>query len=208
MGALADDCAEGAQAAVSDSACSGATSETAKSGLFVDGRLTEAMQELHQRASHAGHHTSSEQRALSVAEETGNPVGSPEEYVRDGLRYGQLSGGQKHLIYILRPPCALPASPRAWAFLDSVRGSLLGLPSLQHSDCACIGVCLGGARQRNVDVTFTLEGNVDDRLRFQHPSMQTHCRQSSSFLGCRPWSVRKWSLKARASTRPEARRGV
>lgn len=35
-------------------------------------------------------------------QETGAPVGSPEEYVRDGLRYGELSGGQKHLIYVLR----------------------------------------------------------------------------------------------------------
>mmetsp|Transcript_98278 Transcript_98278/g.204978 ORF Transcript_98278/g.204978 Transcript_98278/m.204978 type:complete len:568 (-) Transcript_98278:73-1776(-) len=35
-------------------------------------------------------------------QETGEPVGSPEEYVRDGLRYSQLSGGQKHLIYVLR----------------------------------------------------------------------------------------------------------
>jgi len=32
---------------------------------------------------------------------TGEPVGNPKEYVRDGLKYGSLSGGQKHLIYIL-----------------------------------------------------------------------------------------------------------
>mmetsp|Transcript_121438 Transcript_121438/g.350616 ORF Transcript_121438/g.350616 Transcript_121438/m.350616 type:complete len:173 (-) Transcript_121438:55-573(-) len=35
-------------------------------------------------------------------QDTGKPVGSPEEYVRDGLRFGQLSGGQRHLIYVLR----------------------------------------------------------------------------------------------------------
>eukprot|EP00929_Paragymnodinium_shiwhaense_P071153 TRINITY_DN36153_c0_g1_i1.p1 TRINITY_DN36153_c0_g1~~TRINITY_DN36153_c0_g1_i1.p1 ORF type:complete len:590 (+),score=165.58 TRINITY_DN36153_c0_g1_i1:93-1772(+) len=35
-------------------------------------------------------------------QETGQPVGSPEDYVREGLCYGGLSGGQKHLIYVLR----------------------------------------------------------------------------------------------------------
>merc|ERR1712224_809429 len=30
-------------------------------------------------------------------QETGEPVGSPEEYINDGLTYGVLSGGQKHL---------------------------------------------------------------------------------------------------------------
>ena len=39
----------------------------------------------------------------SVAgQETGAPLGSPEEYVKNGLQFGVLSGGQKHLIYILR----------------------------------------------------------------------------------------------------------
>jgi len=33
---------------------------------------------------------------------TGEPTGTPEDYVRDGLRYNVLSGGQKHLIYVLR----------------------------------------------------------------------------------------------------------
>merc|ERR1712232_458563 len=33
---------------------------------------------------------------------TGEPLGSPEDYVRDGLQYGTLSGGQRHLIYVLR----------------------------------------------------------------------------------------------------------
>jgi len=35
-------------------------------------------------------------------QETGQPVGSAEDYVKDGLMFGQLSGGQKHLIYVLR----------------------------------------------------------------------------------------------------------
>jgi len=33
---------------------------------------------------------------------TGEPVGSPADYVRDKLRFGTLSGGQRHLIYVLR----------------------------------------------------------------------------------------------------------
>lgn len=40
---------------------------------------------------------------------TGEPVGTPEDYVRDGLRYGALSGGQRHLIYVLRCFAARPA---------------------------------------------------------------------------------------------------
>mmetsp|Transcript_99362 Transcript_99362/g.320451 ORF Transcript_99362/g.320451 Transcript_99362/m.320451 type:complete len:555 (+) Transcript_99362:64-1728(+) len=39
---------------------------------------------------------------------TGEPVGTPEDYVRDGLRFGHLSGGQKHLIYVLRCFAARP----------------------------------------------------------------------------------------------------
>mmetsp|Transcript_21333 Transcript_21333/g.37959 ORF Transcript_21333/g.37959 Transcript_21333/m.37959 type:complete len:570 (-) Transcript_21333:41-1750(-) len=35
-------------------------------------------------------------------QQTGEPIGNPEEYVRDGLRYGALSGGQRHLMYVLR----------------------------------------------------------------------------------------------------------
>jgi hypothetical protein len=35
-------------------------------------------------------------------QETGEPIGNPMEYIRDGLRFGKLSGGQQHLIYILR----------------------------------------------------------------------------------------------------------
>jgi len=35
-------------------------------------------------------------------QETGQPVGNPEDYIREGLQFGQLSGGQKHLIYVLR----------------------------------------------------------------------------------------------------------
>jgi len=33
---------------------------------------------------------------------TGEPVGSPAEYLQDKLRFGTLSGGQRHLIYVLR----------------------------------------------------------------------------------------------------------
>jgi ABC-type glutathione transport system ATPase component len=33
---------------------------------------------------------------------TGEPVGSPAAYVQDKLRFGTLSGGQRHLIYVLR----------------------------------------------------------------------------------------------------------
>merc|ERR1712178_274650 len=39
---------------------------------------------------------------------TGEPTGNPEEYVRDGLKYGSLSGGQKHLMYVLRGLAAAP----------------------------------------------------------------------------------------------------
>merc|ERR1712226_1642043 len=34
-------------------------------------------------------------------QDTGAAVGKPEDYVRDGLIFGHLSGGQKHLIYLL-----------------------------------------------------------------------------------------------------------
>lgn len=33
---------------------------------------------------------------------TGEPVGNPQEYIDQGLQFGQLSGGQMHLIYVLR----------------------------------------------------------------------------------------------------------
>jgi len=39
---------------------------------------------------------------------TGEPVGTPADYVRDKLRFGNLSGGQRHLIYILRNFAANP----------------------------------------------------------------------------------------------------
>ena len=35
-------------------------------------------------------------------QETGDPIGNPMEYIRDGLQFGKLSGGQQHLIYILQ----------------------------------------------------------------------------------------------------------
>lgn len=41
-------------------------------------------------------------------QETGQPVGTPEDYVRDGLQYGNLSGGQRHLIYVLRCLASCP----------------------------------------------------------------------------------------------------
>jgi ABC-type dipeptide/oligopeptide/nickel transport system ATPase subunit len=40
---------------------------------------------------------------------TGGPLGNPDEYIRDGLTYGVLSGGQKHLMYVLRCLAACPA---------------------------------------------------------------------------------------------------
>ena len=33
--------------------------------------------------------------------ESGTPVGTPEDYLADGLKCGELSGGQKHLVYML-----------------------------------------------------------------------------------------------------------
>lgn len=35
-------------------------------------------------------------------QETGDPMGNPMEYIRDNLRFGKLSGGQQHLIYVLK----------------------------------------------------------------------------------------------------------
>ena len=35
-------------------------------------------------------------------QETGEPVGNPLDYIREGLQFGKLSGGQQHLIYVLR----------------------------------------------------------------------------------------------------------
>ena len=35
-------------------------------------------------------------------QETGDPIGNPMEYIRDGLQFGKLSGGQQHLIYVLQ----------------------------------------------------------------------------------------------------------
>lgn len=53
-------------------------------------------------------------------QDSSKPIGCPEEYVRDGLKYGQLSGGQKHLMYILR---ALASCPDALV-CDEVLGGL------------------------------------------------------------------------------------
>jgi len=41
-------------------------------------------------------------------QDSGEQVGCPEEYVRDGLKYGVLSGGQKHLMYVLRSLASYP----------------------------------------------------------------------------------------------------
>lgn len=78
-----------------------------------------------------GHLSSAERRARVVAmltasgfqmynQTTGEPVGDPEEYVRDGLRYGILSGGQKHLMYVLRCMASNPAA----LICDEVLGGL------------------------------------------------------------------------------------
>lgn len=53
-------------------------------------------------------------------QETGEPIGSPEEYIRDGLQYGNLSGGQRHLIYTLR---CLASNPDV-LLCDEVLGGL------------------------------------------------------------------------------------
>lgn len=42
-------------------------------------------------------------------QDTGEVVGTPEEHVRNGLKYGHLSGGQKHLMYVLRSFAQNPA---------------------------------------------------------------------------------------------------
>ncbi|CAE8624795.1 unnamed protein product, partial [Polarella glacialis] len=57
-------------------------------------------------------------------QETGELEGSPKDYVQNGLRYGQLSGGQRHLIYILRCFARRPAvllCDELLGGLDSVR---------------------------------------------------------------------------------------
>jgi len=51
---------------------------------------------------------------------TGEPVGTPADYVRDGLQYGSLSGGQRHLIYVLR---GFAQNPRVLV-CDEVLGGL------------------------------------------------------------------------------------
>ena len=60
-------------------------------------------------------------------QETGEAIGSPQEYVRDGLIFGKLSGGQKHLIYVLKyfAKC-LAAAPSSGVLLvcDEVLGGL------------------------------------------------------------------------------------
>ncbi|CAK9064681.1 Methionine import ATP-binding protein MetN 1 [Durusdinium trenchii] len=58
-------------------------------------------------------------------QETGEPVGSPAEYVRDGLTFERLSGGQKHLIYVLMYFAKCLASPhRVLLVCDEVLGGL------------------------------------------------------------------------------------
>eukprot|EP00435_Cladocopium_sp_Y103_P045004 s339_g12.t2 len=68
-------------------------------------------------------------------QETGEPIGNPMEYIRDGLRFGKLSGGQQHLIYILRllplqyfAKClshlAMPGPGAVLLALDEVLGGL------------------------------------------------------------------------------------
>jgi ABC-type glutathione transport system ATPase component len=53
-------------------------------------------------------------------QETGEPVGNPEEYIRDKLKYGALSGGQRHLMYVLRNLAAAPDV----LVCDELRGGL------------------------------------------------------------------------------------
>ena len=45
---------------------------------------------------------------FQLMQESGVPVGSPAEYLRDGLKCGELSGGQKHLVYLLSVLAARP----------------------------------------------------------------------------------------------------
>jgi len=51
---------------------------------------------------------------------TGEPEGTPADYVRDGLQYGSLSGGQRHLMYVLR---CFAANPRVLV-CDELLGGL------------------------------------------------------------------------------------
>ncbi|CAE7387630.1 tmp1 [Symbiodinium natans] len=58
-------------------------------------------------------------------QETGAAVGCPEDYIRDGLRYGELSGGQKHLIYVLRYFARCLACPSSVVLIcDELLGGL------------------------------------------------------------------------------------
>jgi ABC-type glutathione transport system ATPase component len=45
---------------------------------------------------------------FQMFDEHGQPWGSADEYLRKGLTFGQLSGGQRHLIYVLRELAARP----------------------------------------------------------------------------------------------------
>lgn len=51
--------------------------------------------------------------------ESGKPVGTPEEYLEDGLKCGELSGGQQHLVYLLS---VLASRPRVLICDDCLCG--------------------------------------------------------------------------------------
>ena len=42
-----------------------------------------------------------EASGFQIYTESGRPVGDPEQYLHDGLKCGELSGGQRHLVYVL-----------------------------------------------------------------------------------------------------------
>ena len=46
---------------------------------------------------------------FQLYKESGVPVGNPEQYLEDGLTCGELSGGQKHLVYVLSVLASRPS---------------------------------------------------------------------------------------------------
>jgi len=56
---------------------------------------------------------------FQMMHESGTPIGSPEQYLNDGLKVGELSGGQRHLVYMLS---VLASRPRLLVCDDCLCG--------------------------------------------------------------------------------------
>lgn len=132
-------------------------------------------------------------------QETGTEVGSPEEYLENRLQYGQLSGGQKHLIYILRCIASRPdvlLCDEVLGGLDQIRAPRV-LHMLRRLKCdagtSILYISCELNQQRIVadDMAFLKGGRfvelgpIEEVLDFpRHPATKDYVGQYRSMPGC------------------------